>query len=233
MSYEFVIRPLNRQSLSEMVAQIRSELPAVSNNGDTSLLLEEPPDVFVTASENPGDSVSVYFAYGGSTSEFQLAFELAFLLASQLNGLVFDPQLDTIIDRAMYDTALGKWHLGNQSALKGYADGFHYLRQVIAQGSEKLMIEARRFDNRTAENWASVGVGYSRSGDYRRALKCFKNARKMARDDPRILYSLGLTHFLSGNQSKAVRHLRQAVSLDPDHEPSKSLLQELAGAGKT
>lgn len=227
MSYEFQIQRSNRSCLREVVEAVREELPGVTENGTSSLLLEELPDVFVVASENTDSSVSVFFAYGGSVAEIQLAFQFSFIIASLLQGVVFDPQLDQEVTESMYERAYTKWVSGNSSVLREYADGYHYVRQVIERESERIMIEAQRFDTKTAANWASVAVAFSRSGDYRRAIGCFKKARKMDPDNPDVLYSLGLTWALSGNRSRALKYLNQAIRLDPTHGPTQDLLNEL------
>jgi len=229
MSYEFHIHRSNRDGLLDSIDSIREEIPGVAVNGSSSLLIEELPDVFVAASENVDSSVSVYFAYGGSISELEIAFQFSAVLASRLQGSIFDPQLERAIDQSTYDSVLDKWMKTNESVLRSYADGHHYLRQVIESNNERVMLEAQRFEQMTAQNWASVAVGFSRSGDFDNAMSCFKGARKISPDDPEILYSMGLTCALAGKRSEAVRYLKQAIKVDSTHKPSTELFQDLVG----
>lgn len=229
MSYEFHIHRTKRESLLDSIESIREEIPRVVKNGSSSLLIEELPDVFVAASENLDSSVSVYFAYGGSFSELELAFQFSILLASRLQGSTFDPQLDRAIDQSTYDSVFEKWMKTNVAVLRSYADGHHFLRQVIESDSERVMLEAQRFEQMTAQNWASVAVGFSRCGDFDNAMSCFNGARQLSPDDPEILYSMGLTCALADKRSKAVRYLKQAIKVDSTHKPSRKLFQDLVG----
>ena len=227
MSYEFHIHRSTRGGLVESIDSIREEIPRVVENGSSSLLIEELPDVFVAASEDPDSSVSVYFAYGGSFSELEIAFQFSTVLASQVQGSVFDPQLEKEIDQSTYDSVFEKWLKTNLLVLRSYADGYHYLRQVIESDAERVMLEAQRFEQMTAQNWASVAVGFSRCGDFDNAMSCFKAARKITPDDPEILFSMGLTCALADRKSEGVRFLKKAIKVDRDHKSSRALLQDL------
>ncbi len=228
MSYDFVVCGTKQKHLVDYFEDLKNKIAGLKKNGCASLILEEQPDTFVAVFEDSNNEVSVSFSYGGSIREFESAYRIALLMAWHFHGEIYDPQLDRTISCTDSEDCFQKWYSANRAVLKTYADGFHFVRQVIEKESVRIMLEAQRFQRKTAENWSSVGVAYSRIRSFKRALKCFERARRMAPKDPDIIYSLGLTHMLLNDRSRALRFLDQVLLLDPDHEASKALLRDMS-----
>ncbi|MFQ5897595.1 MAG: tetratricopeptide repeat protein [Candidatus Methylomirabilia bacterium] len=68
-----------------------------------------------------------------------------------------------------------------------------------------------------AHQW--LAIAYGRLGDLERAVEQYRQAARL-RDDPLLLYNLGITFARMANDREAIRHLEGALDKDPNLAPA-------------
>ena len=177
------------------------------------------------ASEN---AVTITIAFGGTEEEAGSAAELASLIARASGGEIYDPQLKKVVPPGDLKSIVRSWRSNDVGVLRRYADGRHFVRRLGDDGQGRLvMIEAERFEEKSASGYASVAVAFMRINEYGEAVDLFKKALASEPDNVNVLYSLGLAYSNMGKPKKALESLRRAAALAPDNEMVQTLLLDL------
>lgn len=82
----------------------------------------------------------------------------------------------------------------------------------------------RRLSLDSVERYLARGEGYHRRAQYARAAAEFKNGLKLAPEDARLYYHLGLAHFSPREHQQAVFYFRKALQLRPGMYMAKGYL---------
>ena len=80
---------------------------------------------------------------------------------------------------------------------------------------------------RTLEDYIEKGKFYFLNEKYDSAIKEFKEALKMDKDNPEVLYSLGVAYESSNQLSEARESYLKTLDLDPDHRLAKEHLDKM------
>lgn len=85
--------------------------------------------------------------------------------------------------------------------------------------------------HRTESFFLRTGKTKLEHRDYARALLAFKNAAKLAPQDPEPLYEIAVAYQATGNIPFSIGYLRKAIAVDPKYYPAHLKLAEILSAG--
>ena len=228
MSYDVFIQidpPVARANVQECLLAIRG----AHINGTWGIAISPTPDVFVTIDlkDDPADSATLSFAYGGSPEEPNVLLEVAAILAAAYSCSIFDPQVGSEVSIQGLQSALCSWNRTNLQVLQRYADGFHFVRDLNETTNGRIMLEAQRVGDRSPENYCSVACAFGRAGHYRDARRLLKKAHSEFENHVPTMYLLGITYLNLGKTRRALRLLKKAQQFEPENQDIQELIQSM------
>lgn len=226
MSYELHVR-FGRGASESVLRDMLLRIPGVTENGADGFCIDEGAECFIGIELDRVSGFSEFVAYGGPAEEIQRAIDVAQRLAEAHEGELFDPQLGRVIPGHATEEILSSWRANNEAVLHKYSDGRHFVRELAEVSGKKLMIEAQRFEEQTAMNFASAAAANARGGFLHRARPLFEQALALDQDNAAILYALGLVHYQLGDIAQAKAFLEKALIEEPGNEDATQLLSEL------
>jgi len=88
----------------------------------------------------------------------------------------------------------------------------------IEIGGCTRLIQSGRFNNKNlAIIFNNRGTGYSRKGEYDRAIRDFDAALRLKPDDASAFYNRGIAYYGKGQYDQAIRDFTEAIRLKPDY----------------
>jgi tetratricopeptide (TPR) repeat protein len=226
MSYTiFLLLNVNHET-SDLFPYLEKKLEQTSPG---SFCFDQSPDIFFTLDylkEENDTSLCIDIPYGAEEAVLKEVFDLLAYIEERIQYRIMDPQLGRILKLQEADQIIDKYRSLNLDALKNYADGHHFLRNVEVRNGRKVMVEAIKFKEETWQNHCSVGLAFARIGNAEGARKHFEKALEMDPQNSGIMHALGVTCFNQQDYQKAKELLVRAVKADPENKPARDLLKD-------
>jgi tetratricopeptide (TPR) repeat protein len=197
-------------------------------NEDT-FCLDQSPDIFFTVDylkEDKDTSLCIDIPFGSEETALKDVFDLITQVEKRIQVKVLDPQLGKTLQPSESAQIFDKWKDLNLQALRNYADGHHFLRDVQIRDGKKIMIEAIRFQEETWQNHCSVALAFARIGMAEEARKLFERALEMDPTNPEVMYALGVTYFNLKEYTKASELLSNVLRQHPENDAARDLLRD-------
>jgi tetratricopeptide (TPR) repeat protein len=226
MSYTLFLLLNVNHSKEDLVQHLAARL---EQTGPETFCLDRSPDLFFTVdylTEEKDTSLCVDIPFGSEETVLKEVVDLMTYMEEIVQIQVLDPQLGQTLKPAEAVQIVGKWRELNLQALRNYADGCHFLRDVQNREGKKVMIEAIRFQEETWQNHCSVALAFARIGLAEEARTHFERALEMDPDNPEVMYALGVTYFNLKKYDQAKEVLERALSENPQNQAALELIRD-------
>lgn len=201
----------------------------LEKTGEETFCLDEAPDIFFTVDylkEDKDTSLCIDIPFGSEEAALKEVLELITQVEKKIQIQVLDPQLGKTLKPSEASEIIEKWKDLNLQALRNYADGHHFLRDVQVREGKKVMIEAIRFQEETWQNYCSVALAFARVGMADDAKSLFERALEMDPTNPEVMYALGVTYFNLKDYQKAKELLSNVLREHPENQAARDLLRD-------
>lgn len=84
-----------------------------------------------------------------------------------------------------------------------------------------------KIEGKTALEWSNIGHEYAESGNFQKAIECFKKVVEIDPQDVEIWYELGVAYNKLKDKKHAKKCVETALELDPNYPEALNLLKEL------
>jgi tetratricopeptide (TPR) repeat protein len=224
MSYTlFLLLNVNHDK-QDLINHLAGQL---EKTGEETFCLDEAPDIFFTVDylkEDKDTSLCIDIPFGSEEATLKEVLDLITDVEKKVQVQVLDPQLGKTLKPSDAGEIIQKWRDLNLQALRNYADGHHFLRDVQVRDGKKIMIEAIRFQEETWQNHCSIALAFARVGMADDAKTHFERALEMDPTNPEVMYALGVTHFNLKDYSKAKELLTNVLREHPQNQAARDLL---------
>lgn len=118
---------------------------------------------------------------------------------------------------------------GNDTAYQEYlrkaADLF--AMQDKLQELREVFVEILKDNPHAVNPYNTLGVKLRRTGDYLGALHAYSQALQITPNDENLLFNISKAYIYSGDNAKALIHLRKALTIRPDFREASELVNRL------
>jgi tetratricopeptide (TPR) repeat protein len=201
----------------------------LEKTGEETFCLDQAPDIFFSVDylkEDKDTSLCIDIPFGSEEAAFKEILDLVTEVEKKIQIQVLDPQLGKTLKPSQAGEIVEKWRELNLQALRNYADGHHFLRDVQIRDGKKIMIEAIRFQEETWQNHCSVALAFARVGMADEARTHFERALEMDPTNREVMYALGVTHFNLKNYPKAKELITKVLQDHPENQAARDLLRD-------